>query len=341
MVFFYLSNIMINLVLLVSQLVLGSETTHLSDSLRIEKIGGQSFIIHQVDERETLYGISRRYNVSLSQIIEHNKEADAGLEVGQILRVPYVPGNYKVVQKSKDFHTVAPGETLFSISRLYGLTVDEIKSQNQMTENALSVGQQLSVKKTAVVVVENQPEQNMPVMQGYHRVLPKETLFSISRDYNVTVQQLKEWNNLVGSNLDIGQLVRVADTTSLTTITETTQDTTQKATSPTPTVDFKETVVKISENVAGTDEVKESGLAELIDGTEGNRKYLALHRNAKPGTILKVRNELNNREVFVRVVGPLPATGVNSNIIIKISKSAFDRLGGVDAKFRAEVTYYK
>lgn len=277
----------------------------------------------------------------MSQIMEYNKEADAGLEVGQILKVPYVPGNYKVVQKSKDYHTVGPGETLFSISRLYGLTVDEIKSQNQITDNAISVGQQLKVKKTTTAVVENQPPQNTPLMEGYHRVLPKETLFSISRDYGVTVQQLKEWNNMVGSNLDIGQVIRVANA-DLSTTKESIQDTTQKVvTQPTPPVGFNETVVKISENVAGTDEVKESGLAELIDGTEGNRKYLALHRNAKPGTILKVRNELNNREVFVRVVGPLPATGVNSNIIIKISKSAFDRLGGVDAKFRAEVTYYK
>ncbi len=330
---------MIKLVLLVSHLVFGTETAQRADSLRIEKIGGLSFIIHQVDEQETLYGISRRYNVPLAQIIEHNKEADAGLEVGQILKVPYIPGNVRVVQKSKDYHTVASGETLFSISRLYGLTVDEIKSQNQITDNAISVGQQLKVKKTADEnKVESRPDQTAGVEKGFHRVQPKETLFSISRDYGVTVQQLKEWNNLTGSNLDINQVIRVA-TADVKPIASNTPDTIRKVT--TPPVDFKETVVKISENVAGTDEVKESGLAELIDGTEGNRKYLALHRHAKPGTILKVRNELNNREVFVRVVGSLPATGVNSNIIIKISKSAFDRLGGVDTKFRAEVTYYK
>jgi hypothetical protein len=99
--------------------------------------------------------------------------------------------------------------------------------------------------------------------------------------------------------------------------------------------------VQISESVLGTDEVHELGLAELIEGTEGNRKYLALHRTAKTGSILKVRNELNNREVFVRVAGPLPNTGVNDKLVIKISKSAFDRLGGVDQKFRVEVTYYK
>ena len=103
----------------------------------------------------------------------------------------------------------------------------------------------------------------------------------------------------------------------------------------------KENTTKISENINGSDEVKEGGLAELIEGSEGNRKYLGLHRTARPGTILKVRNELNNREVFVRVVGPLPDTGVNNNLVIKISKSAFDRLGAIDTRFRVEVTYYK
>lgn len=80
--------------------------------------------------------------------------------------------------------------------------------------------------------------------------------------------------------------------------------------------------------------MKEGGLAELIEGTDGNRKYLALHRTAKVGTILKVRNELNNREVFVRVRGELPNIGANTNVIIKISKSAYDRLGAIDPKFR-------
>lgn len=332
---------MIKFIFLVSHFWIASHPTPLSDSLRIEKIGGKSFIIHQVDEQETLYGISRRYNVSLSQILEHNKEADAGLDVGQILRVPYFPGATKVVQQTKDLHTVVPGETLFSISRLYGLTVDEIKAQNQMTENSISVGQQLKVKKAGPVVVVTPPVETSYTAEGYHKVQPKETLFSISRDYNVTVQDLKAWNNLTGSALDIGQQLRVAAPQAVS--TENIQVTPSKVepAPPSPVPEFKESVVKISENVAGTDEVRESGLAELIEGTDGNRKYLALHRSAKPGTILKIRNELNNREVFVRVVGPLPATGVNDKIIIKISKSAFDRLGGVDSKFRAEVTYYK
>ncbi|MEP2667694.1 MAG: LysM peptidoglycan-binding domain-containing protein [Cyclobacteriaceae bacterium] len=326
---------MIKFIFLVSHLWAAPDFSPPSDSLRMETIGGKTFVIHQVDEQETLYGISRRYGASITQILEYNKEADAGLDVGQILRIPYVP-RAAVVQSNGDVHTVGPGETLFSISRLYNLSVDELKSMNNLTANALSVGQQLKIKRANTTVVV-QPEVRATTVVGYHSVAPQETLYSISREYGVTIQQLKEWNEMTGTNLEIGQLVRVAPPGGKPVEN---LDNTPKVVTP-PVEQPKETVVKISENVAGTDEIKESGLAELIDGTEGNRKYLALHRSAKPGTILKVRNELNNREVFVRVVGPLPATSVNDKIIIKISKSAFDRLGGVDSKFRAEITYYK
>ena len=83
-------------------------------------------------------------------------------------------------------------------------------------------------------------------------------------------------------------------------------------------------------------------MAELIEGTEGNRKYLALHRTAPVGTILKIKNEMNNREVFVRVMGKLPeGAGADSKTVIRISKSAYDRLGAIDPRFRVQVTYYK
>lgn len=327
---------MIKVIFLAAHFWLPSTSTVVADSLRTETINGKVFIIHQVEEQETLYGISRRYGVTVTQILEYNKEADAGLEVGQILKVPSVP-RVPVSKQAKGFHIVGAGETLFSISRLYNLSVDELKSLNNLAENAISVGQQLIVARQNQAVVVR-PLTNANTMVGYHQVEPKETLFSISRTYGVTVQQLKEWNNLTSSELNIGQLVRVAPTEQ------------QVATKPAEEVVSKEpivvntpqeTTVRISENVAGSDEVKESGLAELIEGTDGNRKYLALHRTAKVGTILKVKNELNNREVFVRVVGPIPPTGVNDKILIKISKSAFDRLGGIDAKFRVEVTFYK
>lgn len=316
------------------------------DSLRLETQNGQKFIIHQIDEKETLYAISRRYGVPITSILEHNPTADGGLSVGNQLKIPYTP---KVRTQTSNglLHRVAPKETMYSIAKLYNVSIEDIKSWNNLKDNALNTGQDILIKKKNTL-----NETKAPAMQSVsatHTVAAKETLYSLARQYNITVQQLKEWNGIQGDDLKLGQVLFITapmntNTSSVAEVkTEPKQNTVitssnTQTTTPTP---IKETTIKISEKVTGTDEVREAGIAELIEGTEGNRKYLALHRTAKTGSILKIRNELNNREVFVRVVGPLPNTGVNDKIVIKISKSAYDRLGAIDPKFRVEVTYYK
>lgn len=321
------------------------------DSLRMETINGKQFIIHQIDEKETLYSISRRYNVPITAILEVNPTADGGLATGQLLKVPYVfKGNKAQAQPGGDrIHKVAPKETLFSISNLYDVSVDDIKAWNNLKDNSLSTGQSLIIKKKSTLSTEANKLPETKSLTGVHTVAPKESMYSIARLYGITVQQLKEWNGIDGSELKIGQTLFIAQPMYITTEVKTDQNKVTEIKEPVepvkqevkPIQTQKETTITISEKVMGSDEVKEGGLAELIEGTEGNRKYLGLHRTAKVGTILKVRNELNNREVFVRVAGPLPNTGVNTNLVIKISKSAYDRLGAIDQRFRVEVTYYK
>jgi LysM repeat protein len=317
------------------------------DSLRMETINGKQFIIHQIDEKETLYSISRRYNVPITAILEVNPTADGGLATGQILKVPYVAKGAKAkAQPGGDrLHKVAPKETLFSISKLYDVSVDDIKAWNNLKDNSLSTGQQLIIKSKSTLTTETNKLPETKSLTGVHTVAAKESLYSIARLYGITVQQLKEWNGIEGSEVKIGQTLFVAQPMYNKTEIKTDQNKVTEVKEPVETVKpiqtQKETTITISEKVIGSDEVKEGGLAELIEGTEGNRKYLALHRTAQVGTILKVRNELNNREVFVRVAGPLPNTGVNTNVVIKISKSAYDRLGAIDQRFRVEVTYYK
>jgi LysM repeat protein len=327
----------------------GSAGATLVDSLRMETIAGKQFIIHQIDEKETLYAISRRYGVPVTAILEHNPTADGGLAVGQLLKVPYVPKSKPaIVTGGERIHRVAAKETLFSISRLYDVSVDEIKTWNNLKDNALALGQELVIKKKSTNVVAATTQ----ALNGVHTVAAKETLYSIARQYNISVQQLREWNSLSADEVKIGQTLFVTQPlyqkqdeiklqTEVITKPEVKETTAINTVKQEIKPEIKESTIRISENVAGTDEVKEGGLAELIDGTDGNRKYLALHRTAKVGTILKVRNELNNREVFVRVAGPLPNIAANTNVVIKISKSAYDRLGAIDPRFRVEVTYYK
>lgn len=323
--------------------------SHPTDSLRMETINGKVFIIHQVGEHETLYGVSRRYGTPITAILEFNPKAGSGLEVGQLLQIPYVPKS--IVQTAGGLHKVQAKETLFSISRLYDVSLDELKAWNNLKDYSLSVGQELIVKKPSGAKELVKP-QEVKSLTGPHRVEDKETLFSISRKYGVTVQELKDWNGITGNDLKLGQLLVILPATSSTTAANTPvvnptmnpKEVKPEEVKQVTTVREEvkpETTTRIYEGVRGSDEVKEGGLAELIEGTEGNRKYLALHRTAKVGSIIKVRNELNNREVFVRVVGPLPDTGVNDKLVVKISKSAYDRLGAIDPKFRVEVTYYK
>lgn len=350
------------------------------DSLGIETVNGKTFVIHKVDEKETLFAISRRYKTTVDAIIQYNSAASAGLEIGQILKVPYTPVPKAVYKPSEGItHEVAAKETMFSISKKYGVTVDEIKQWNNLSNNALSVGQQLTIKKStsAPANVAKTPDTNN--QKGFHTVAEQETMFSISKEYGITLDQLKTWNNLEGTDLKIGQILLVAppDKGSVAGVKKpdtvkainppvvTSQKNPVTASAPTsesnvpkqnpsstPVEPQKEQpvvhetqappqTIRISESVKNGSETIEAGLAELIEGTEGNRKYLALHRTAPVGTILKIRNEMNNREVFVRVMGKLPDTALTNKLIIRISKSAYDRLGAIDQRFRVEVTYYK
>lgn len=316
-----------------------------ADSIGKELINGKVFVLHRVELKETLYGISKRYGTTVDAILVQNPTADGGLEIGQILKVPYVSSPKKPASNGK--HIVAEKETMYSIAKLYGLTVDELRKMNGLSDTSLSLGQELIVKKSgAVSEVTRTNETSVQNTKGTHTVAAKETLFSISKLYGVSVEQLKEWNSLSTNELKLGQTLIVAAPAASTPVVVApviqepvkTPNTTTPAQNTTPIVS---TPIKISEGYKDGKEVRETGLAELIEGTQGNRKYLALHRTAPTGTILKIKNQMNDREVFVRVIGQLPDTGSNDKVVIKISKSAYDRLSAIDPKFMVEVTWYK
>jgi LysM repeat protein len=332
------------------------------DSLRMETINGKQFIIHQIEAKETLYSISRRYSVPVTAILENNPTSDGGLAIGQLLKIPYVPHAKHRTENGITYHKVAAHETLFSIARMYSVTVDDVKSWNKIPETGIKVGQELVIRKktfetttqsSTAPPIQAQPTTTTPIqtttpsqsLKGVHTVTAKETLYSISRMYGATVTQLKEWNNLTGNEVKPGQTLYVVQPMYST--TEKPKDQPKQAevvqpttvTPPTTTQVTKPTQeIKISEGIPGTDEVQENGTATLIEGTEGSRKYQAQHKSIKVGSIVKVRNASNNQEVFVRIVGTLPSSDEN---VIKISKSAYDRLGATDPKVNVVVIYYK
>lgn len=105
--------------------------------------------------------------------------------------VPYTPVS------SGNTYVVKSGDTLWSIARKYNLTVDELKALNNLSNNALSIGQVLKVSKTT------------PTSGDTYVVKSGDTLYSIANKYNMTVQQLKDLNNLSSNTLSIGQVLKV------------------------------------------------------------------------------------------------------------------------------------
>lgn len=323
------------------------------DSISIEKRGGKTYIIHEVEAGETLYALSRKYNVDVNAIKNANDNSINSLSIGQRL---LIPSPEKQIANDDQIHTVSSSETLFSISRLYGVKVDDLKRWNNLSENSISVGQKLVIKEQSKEP-DNSSVQNKPVVASNvqtHVVEQSQTLYSISRMYGVSTDELIEWNNLGSSALKIGQVLIVSSSTDQETASNSSMlpssqvetqnemeadEVVKPATAPvvilSPAVNEKET----DEIEKPAEKVVQKGLAEVIEDTENTKKYLAMHRDAPIGTIMQVRNEMNNQSVFVRVVGGIPSIGDNSKVILKISKKAYDRLGAVDSRFPVEISY--
>jgi LysM repeat protein len=186
-----------------------------------------------------------------------------------------------------------------------------------------------------------------------HTVKSGESLFLISKQYGTYIEDLIQWNALTSNNLKVGQSLKVGRAAAIPMASEVKSQPTAAPTQPTEKLVGSSEVVEAPREVieapkqevtapntsGGFTNTKETGLAELIPGTEANKKYLVLHRTAPVGSVIRVKNEENNLTIFARVVGVLPETGDNSKVLIKLSQAAFEQLKGVNARFPVEILY--
>ncbi|MGA1465796.1 MAG: LysM peptidoglycan-binding domain-containing protein, partial [Balneolaceae bacterium] len=103
---------------------------------------------HTVKSGETLFQISRMYNVAVNDLRKWNQLQSDQLSVGQILRV-VAPEQVDEagLRGGRTTHLVAPGETLFSISKMYGVTVAELRAWNELQGSDLAGGQELLIEQ--------------------------------------------------------------------------------------------------------------------------------------------------------------------------------------------------
>lgn len=171
---------------------------------------------HEVKPGESLWKIAGLYGISIEEIRNWNElNAHSSLHPGQKLRLRKDKINEIVVKKDEEqlaettnetvatSHIVAAGESLWTISRKYNISVGELAKWNQLDENkSLTIGQELSLNPEA----EKGTSNPSPAHGSIHEVQAGESLWTISRKYNLTVEELAKWNNLnVSAGLKPGQ----------------------------------------------------------------------------------------------------------------------------------------
>src|SRR5262245_39263785 len=85
-----------------------------ADSLGTETVDGKLVVVHEVDEKETLYSLARRYGTTVDAIVQFNPAAKDGLSIGQVLKIPYSKKSLTSASAG-GIHKVAEKETLYSI----------------------------------------------------------------------------------------------------------------------------------------------------------------------------------------------------------------------------------
>ena len=154
-----------------------------------------------VKKGDTLYGISNQFGVSVTELASLNNISGSNLKIGTVLKIPTKSGTNP---STMFMYTVKKGDSLYSIANKYNTTVQKIMDLNYLTNTNLSVGQVLRIPENYL----SDSELTLPNYINY--VVKKgDSLYSIARDYNISVDTLMKDNSLTDTNLSIGQNLKI------------------------------------------------------------------------------------------------------------------------------------
>ena len=159
-----------------------------------------------VKSGDSLYSIAKKYNTTINELKQLNNLKSNNLSINQVLKIP---SNNEEFNKYITY-TVQKGDSLYSISKKYNTTVDKIKNINNLTNNALSIGQFLKIPSSSKE--ENTTVTNYIVKSG-------DSLYSIAKKYNTSIDKIKQLNNLNTNLLSIGQTLKIPNSNNTTDLT--------------------------------------------------------------------------------------------------------------------------
>lgn len=192
------------------------------------------YVKHTVAQGETITMIAQKYKVTPYDIYKLNPDSQKGIELNSVLLIPPTVAESSFSAEPKQTspkatgnpttHLVQPKETLFSLSRQYGVTEEAIKSANaELLKEGLKIGQTIKIPSVSNVsatvavpakeVVKEatkpvaKPEPKTEIVKGnttYHIIAPKETKYGISKKYGMTIQELERLNPAIVNEFPVG-----------------------------------------------------------------------------------------------------------------------------------------
>ncbi len=172
-------------------------------------IEGKVYFIHVVKPGQTLYSISKAYNVTEKDIAIENPGVYSGLRIGQMLKIPEeVPVRPKDDSERRDttkyiYHVLKQGENLFALSRLYNVSPDAIREANpDLDYTNLQIGRVILIPRAQSVY--NDEDFIL------HKVRRRDTLYGIAKRYDTGIDVIKKYNpELQWGDLKTGQIIRI------------------------------------------------------------------------------------------------------------------------------------
>ena len=276
-----------------------SALAHKCDSIGTKVKNGKTYILHKVEKGDGLYSLSKRYNVALKSIVDQNPGSDSAIKIDQLLLIPMYAKevNIKIESVSTSLtnsHKVEAGQTLYTISKKYEISVESIKKINNLNSDELSEGQVLIIKAA---------KEDLPT--------------------NTKKDKVAKDSDKIKSELTENKYEDVGFNTEVTTKTlESSSGYTIK-------------VEKLVEY--DIEKVEETGIVTVGNDELPSDKNFALHFNAPVGTVIMVTNPVNKSTVFVKVIGNFTKPE-NSSEILRISALSSQKIA-IKSKDKVVVSY--
>lgn len=236
-------------------------------------------------------------------------------------------------------HTLEAGQTLFSLSKFYGLSMQELSLLNPgISPATIRPGYRINVRipLSAILMQQYPPRNRQEYVPVYYVVKKEDTLFKICKYYfNIPQRNLVQMNALTTEKLSLGQKLLLG-WMSTEGITEEMKESEESGLLESINAELK---FEFDGACMWKDITQQKGPAQWVQGAKSSDELIALHNEAPANSIIKVFNPMNNRTLYVRVMEKIPPTRYDQNIKVVLSPMAAHLLGMKNKKSWVHVSY--